>query len=329
MEVLFDHPNPFRYAHGGFQIQIEQTKKALEQAGVTVDWLRWWDTEQRGQIIHYFGRPNDWYVEAAQKAGFKVIVAELLTGLGSRGRFGRRVQRQIIPRLRKSFFFARMGWNTFRTADACVALTRWEAMLMEEIFDASPARTHVVGNGVETEFLHSSPETRGQWLVCTVTITERKRALETAQAAVLAKTPLWIIGRPYDSSDPYGQRFIEFARKNSEFIRYEGPLHDRAALAKAYRQSRGFVLLSTMESQSLSALEAAACECPLLLSDLPWARMTFDANATYAPICAPEQTAAHLRSFYDRAPTLAIPPRPPSWPEIAEQLKAVYAPLLQ
>ena len=33
MKVLFDHPNPFMLAHGGFQIQIEQTKKAPERIG--------------------------------------------------------------------------------------------------------------------------------------------------------------------------------------------------------------------------------------------------------------------------------------------------------
>ena len=33
MKVLFDHPNPFMLAHGGFQNQIEQTKKAPERIG--------------------------------------------------------------------------------------------------------------------------------------------------------------------------------------------------------------------------------------------------------------------------------------------------------
>ena len=46
MKVLFDHPNPFLLAHGGFQTQIVQTKVALERIGVEVDWLRWWDDEQ-------------------------------------------------------------------------------------------------------------------------------------------------------------------------------------------------------------------------------------------------------------------------------------------
>src|SRR2546428_13872771 len=63
MKVLVDHASPFLLAHGGFQIQIEETKRALERLGVTVEYLRWWDDEQRGDIIHFFGRPAGAYVD--------------------------------------------------------------------------------------------------------------------------------------------------------------------------------------------------------------------------------------------------------------------------
>ena len=139
---------------------------------------------------------------------------------------------------------------------------------MSYMFGAPKEKVHVIANGVEQAFLQSAPVTRGPWLVCTATITDRKRVLELAKAAVLAKTPLWIIGKPYAESDLYAQRFLAVARQNSPIIRYEGAVSDRAQLAGIYREARGFVLLSTKESLSLSALEAAACECPLLPSSL-------------------------------------------------------------
>ena len=89
MKVLIDHPNPFALAHGGLQVQIEQTKRGLEQIGVEVEWLRWWDDAQSADIIHYFGRPTGTYVRFAQAKGKKVVIAELLTGLGSRNAAGR------------------------------------------------------------------------------------------------------------------------------------------------------------------------------------------------------------------------------------------------
>jgi glycosyltransferase involved in cell wall biosynthesis len=327
MRVIFDHPEPFLLSHGGFQIQIEQTFGALREAKVDVEYLRWWDDQQRADIIHYFGRPSSAYVEQAQKKGIRIVMAQLLTGLGSRPQRVLPFQKAAITVARKTLpdlFTRRFAWNVFQKVDAAVALTPWEGHLMTYMFSAPKEKIYIVGNGVENVFLQSATATRGQWLVCTATVTERKRVLELAEAAVLAKTPLWIIGKPYAESDVYAQRFLALARQNSQIVRYEGAISDRAQLARIYREARGFVLLSTMESLSLSALESAACECPLLLSDLPWARTTFNESASYCPIVSSTQTAPHLRAFYDSAPTLKRPAKPPRWIEIAEQLKRVY-----
>jgi glycosyltransferase involved in cell wall biosynthesis len=327
MKILFDHPQPFLLAHGGFQIQIEQTKAGLESIGVDVEYLRWWDDRQHGDIIHYFGRPSSSYIQFARKKNIQVIIAPLLTGLGSRPKSARLFQKLImlgfetvLPRM----ILAHFNWDSFRLAGACIALTSWESYLMSEIFRARPEKVHVVPNGVELCFLESAVETRGDWLVCTAAITERKRVFELAQAALKAGTPLWIIGKAYSDSDPYAQQFLALARKNPEVIRYEGAIHDRSELARIYRQARGFVLLSTMESLSLSALEAAACGCPLLLSDLPWARGTFGETASYCPVTCASATAPVLRKFYDDCPTLPAPSRPKTWAEIGEQLRNVY-----
>ncbi len=89
-------------------------------------------------------------------------------------------------------------------------------------------------------------------------------------------------------------------------------------------------MLSAAESLSLSALEAAACECPLLLSDLPWARTVFKTRASYCPVTrSAGRTAQVLRRFYEAAPQLPAPPKPLSWKEVAQQVKAVYETLLQ
>ena len=112
-------------------------------------------------------------------------------------------------------------------------------------------------------------------------------------------------------------------------MRYEGPIGDRERLAQIYREARGFVLLSRWESLSLSALEAAACRCPLLLSDLPWAHDTFKDKATYCPFNTPlPAAAAVLRRFYETAPNLEPPPMPLSWMDVGRQIKAIYESIL-
>ena len=332
MTILFDHPEPALLAHGGMLIQIKQTKAALEALGCQVDYVRWWDETQRADILHYFGRLPAHLLRIARAKGIKVVLGELLTGQGSRPAWQLWCQRQTM-RLLRTVMPARLTqslrWESHRLADATVALTAWEAHLLNYLFGAPKEKIHVIPNGVERVFLQSAPAQRGQWLVCTATITERKRVLELARAAVQARTPLWIIGQAFSESDAYAREFLELARAHPQTLRFEGPIADRTRLALAYRESRGFVLLSACESLSLSALEAAACECPLLLSDLPWARTIFKERASYCPVPDSTQlTARVLRQFYEAAPQLPAPPKPLSWMEVAKQVKALYETLL-
>jgi len=328
MKVLFDYHTPFALAHGGLQYQIIQMKAALEQAGVETDYLRWWDAGQHADIIHFVGRPTTEYIAFAHGQNCKVIVGELLTATGSRSRgqlAAQKICTRILRKILPGTFAARMAWDAYRLADACIANTSWEAHLMNYLFDAPKERIHVVPNGVEEVFLNSPKAARGAWLVCTATITERKRVLELAGAAVRAQTPLWIIGRAYADTDPYAQKFFALARRHPQILRHEGAIADRARLAQIYREARGFVLLSNMETRSLSAEEAVACECPLLLGDLPWARSTFGDAARYCPMTkSTARTAGALRAFYAAAPSLPAPPKPASWIEVARQLKEIY-----
>jgi glycosyltransferase involved in cell wall biosynthesis len=327
MKVILDHNYLFILAHGGVQIQIEQTYRALREAQVDVEYSRWWDETQRADIIHYFGRPSIPYVDQAQRRGIRVVMAQLLGGLGSRPPWVLPFQKAAITLARKTLpqiITARFAWDVYQKVDAAVALTPWEAHLMHYMFGAPKEKVHVVANGVEEVFFQSKPATRGQWLVCVATIAPVKRMVELAEAALRAQTPIWVVGKAYSDSDPHAQRFFALARENPKIIRYEGAINDRARIAQIYREARGFVLLSRWESLSLSALEAAACECPLLLSDLPWARTTFKENVSYCPVASTSGTANVLRQFYDTAPNLKSPPKPPTWLEIAEQLKTVY-----
>ena len=199
---------------------------------------------------------------------------------------------------------------------------------MVEMFDADPEKVHVVPNGVEEVFFRNPQSAiqnpKSPWLVCTATITERKRVVELAEAAVLAKTPVWIVGKPYSDSDPYFLRFLDVVKRSEGIVRYEGGISDRSRMAEIYLSARGFVLLSTMESLSLSALEAAASGCPLLLSDLPWARCTFENAASYAPMASAANTALALRTFYDSSPDLPAPNKPATWNDVAALISAIY-----
>jgi glycosyltransferase involved in cell wall biosynthesis len=332
LKVLIHHLTPFALAHGGLQIQIQRTHDSLRDAGVEIDYLRWYDERQTGDILHFFGRIPVHYLRLAHKKKMKVVMAELLTQQGARPKWKLKLQQAAmrwIGRMAPGIATQTFGWPSYRLADACIANTPWEKQLMHQLFGAPEDRIHVVPNGVEPVFFDSKPIPRGKWLVCTATITERKRVLELAQAAVRAKTPMWIIGKPYHESESYYQRFLPLVKREPQLLRYEGGISDRARLARIYREARGFALLSAMETLSLSADEAAACETPLLLSDLPWARTTFGDSSSYCRITGEVETARVLREFYDAAPTMKAPRRPPTWIEVARQFIKVYEQVLK
>jgi glycosyltransferase involved in cell wall biosynthesis len=219
----------------------------------------------------------------------------------------------------------RLNWGGLLVrADAVVISTPWEAQIMRDVFGVPPEKVHVVSEAVQDVYLNSQPCPRGPWLVSTGTIHAIKRTIELAEAAILAKTPLRVIGRPHGQGDAYSERFMKLASEHPNEIRYEGFM-PQERLVQAYREARGFVLLSRYESLSIAALEAAACGCPLLLRDLPWAQTTFGDRASYCPRNASTAAAAKvLRHFYDSAPNLPVPPRPNSRAEAAQQLKSIY-----
>jgi glycosyltransferase involved in cell wall biosynthesis len=333
MKILLDCQIPVSLAHGGAQIQIDRTKEALEREGCEVEYLRWWDLEQTGDIIHFFGRANPSMITLAHAKGIKYVMSDLLTGQGSRKAWQLQAQGLIEKLLRKIMppvFLSNFRWDAYTQSDAVIVLTAWEAKIVSMLFGTQKDRLHVVPNGVEPEFFRKPGESseRGDELVCTATITERKRVLELAEAAVAARVPIRILGKPYGTNDNYFRRFMAVVESAPQFVRYTGAVNDRRELAHIYQKARGFVLLSTMESLSLSALEAAAAGCPLLLSDLPWARCTFGDNATYYPISGTDATAHVLRNFYNHALELPAPPPPSRWKDVASQLLLIYNSLL-
>ncbi|MBT3293881.1 MAG: glycosyltransferase family 4 protein [Verrucomicrobia bacterium] len=327
MRVLFDTYLPFGFAHGGVQVRYEHTVKALTAIGVDASPLAWWHDTVAGDVIHYFGRPTAHYIAYARSKGLRVVFTDLMGALAARPRSVRRMQylamrgaQAVLPEM----MLNRLAWEAFRRADACMAQTEAEADLMRRFMHAPPGKVHVIPNGVDAEFLAPSEGPREDALVCVAAIRPLKRVVEVGEAAVRAGVPMRFVGKPYAESDAYYLRFKSLVDRH-DTLHYDGPVSDRARLAAIYRQARGFVLLSRMESYSIASAEAAACGCPLLLSELPWARSVYGDNATYVRVGgAPSALADSLRTFHAQAPTLGPPPRPSSWTDVARKLLTVY-----
>ena len=326
MKILFDHSLPFALAHGGLQTQIEETKAALERRGLEVEFVRWWDARQRGDIIHFFGTPRLEYLNMAAEKRLPVVVTNLFThacnrppaDLRLRGlflRFAAALPRGISDHLNS---------RAYSRADRMVVGLKAERNVLETVFGIERKKVSVIPLGLHSDFLKAGRGSRDQpFLVTTGTITERKRSVELARLAHEARVPVLFLGKPYSHDDAYGKAFA--ALVDNRFVFHRGHIADRQALIELLRASRGFVIYSQHENWCLSAHEAAACGLPLLLPDLPWSRECFGSEASYLhPNADPGNTKA-LREFYEKAPGLEAPSiRLYSWDEVAEALEACY-----
>ena len=332
MKILFDHSLPFAWAHGGFQVQIEQTKAALERRGLEVDPVRWWDDRQRGDLIHRFGAPSTSYLQVAREKGLPVVVTHLFSATCNRTSFQLNVQGAITRTLLAlpgwGMVKNQLIWKSFQMADRMVIGLQAEKRVLQTVYGIPDSRIVRIPLGLDDVFLKIGTPSRSEsYLITTGTITEPKRSIEMALMAREAQVPILFVGKPYSRIDPYWKKFS--ALIDDRFVLYRDHVADRTEMISLLQSSRGFVLFSHYENWCLSAHEAAACGLPLLVPDLPWSRERFGDQASYLQPVPASGNVAKLRSFYERCPTLPPPTiRFYSWDDVAAQLEVCYRSLI-
>ncbi len=334
MKVLFNCHIPFSLAHGGMQIQIEQSKKALQQIGVETEFLRWWDEDQSGDILHHVGFLPDELTQFARAKGYKVIVTILLTAQCNRSPKELLVRQLAaasllslpLPRQIKT----KLPWLAARNYDHLTVGLEAERNFLERVYGIAREKISIVPLGLTDAFLKAGPPLRTEnHLICTGTITPSKNSLELAQMAHQARVPMLFVGKPYDFESQYWKDFQKLV--DGELIKLHPHVKDAAEIVQLLQRARGYVLMSRYENWSLAAHEAAGCGLPMLVPDQNWSRERFGDQVHYFPKKGTAaDSAAVLRKFYEKCPTLPSPQvHLPSWIEAAEQLRAVYNRVLE
>lgn len=321
---------PFALAHGGAQVQIEETKAALVARGIEVEFLRWWDDRQKGDLIHFFGVPPMALLEMAHAQNVPVVVTQLFTAACNRSVLKLRMQglmARLVSRL-PAGLRNQLAAASFRRADRMVVGLKAEERVLQIVFGLPERKIVRLPLGLHSDFLQVPPATRDErHLVTTGTITERKRSLELARMAREAEIPVLFVGKPYHPNDPYWREFSKLI--DDRFVLHQPHVKDRSEMIRLLRASRGFVIYSQYENWCLSAHEATACGLPVLLPDMPWARECFGTEVKYLSPQPRPDNAGCLRSFYDACPNLPPPAiKLYSWDEVAEKLEACYRSLI-
>jgi len=329
VKVLIDQHLPFVFAHGGANTQVEQTKTALERAGVEVEFLRWWDGRQRGDLIHFFGAPTPAYLQMARQAGLPVLINTLFTDSCNRSLSRLKRQGWLIRAMLSAPFGEgvkqHLPWRSYPQCAHNVVGLEAERTVLNVVYRAPDERISVVPYGMSAVFINAGPGVRKEpYLICTGTVTERKNFVELAQMARTAQTPVLFVGKPYHEDDPYWLRFQKLV--DNQWVRYRSHVDSEIEMAHLLQSARGFVFMSNYENWCLSAHEAAVCGLPLLVQDQNWSRERFGDQARYFPtIGVTSENIARLKQFYQDAPGLPAPEiKIYTWDDVALQLKAVY-----
>ena len=333
MKVLLDSHIPASLAHGGAQIQVDRTKAALENIGVEVEYLRWWDERQTGDLIHYFGTCNNDYLDVARAAKRPVVVTTLFTETCNRP--DARLARQgWMVRTLLALPFGRslkhqFAWQTYHHCAHNVVGLEAERRVLQLVYRVPPEKVSIVPLGLSDAYLNAGAGPRSEaQLITTGTITRRKNSVALAELARAAQTPVLFVGKPYHPDDPYWRRFEKLI--DGRWVKHHPHVAGEPEMISLLRSARGFVFMSEGENWCFSAHEAAACGLPLLVQDQKWSRERFGDQSSYFPsIGFTPENAEILRQFYHDVPRLPAPRvKLYSWADAARGLKEVYTRVL-
>lgn len=227
--------------------------------------------------------------------------------------------------------------SAMRRMDVVLALHEAQARQIEETYGVDPARVRVVGTGFNASVFRDDAEAEGR---------RRARAESGAPSELVYAGKIWrkkgvvsLLRALGEVDAPRGLRLTlaggnggeqgEFraVQELARACRWPVEMPGRLAqprLARAYRAADVFVLPSFFEGLPLVAVEALACGCKVVMTDLPGIRPWVEGNVPGADVtwvepprmaCVDEPLAADLPAFEHRlaqalSAALATPARP-------------------
>jgi glycosyltransferase involved in cell wall biosynthesis len=327
MKVIFDVEHPYAWAHGGCQILVEKLMKYLPHFGVAVEPLRWWDEQQKGDILNIFYWPTPVH-ELAKQKGIKVVSWVFLDTYTSKGALNLYFRKQFISVFRTFFrqLSGKIGWELANISDAFLFPSEYDKQLSNYLFSTKIDKSFVILHGVDEQYLvepHQNPH-NADFLVCVATIDPRKNILLLVRLAKELKIPVVFIGKPY-ADNAYFQSFLN--NVDNKYVIYKGYLEEQSKL-EYLKKAKGFVLLSKAESGCIAVLEALATRCPVFLPDFSWAKNIYKGYATFGNCKDYNKLKSSLRDFYDNAHNQPNDFPVLSWENVAKRYFEMYKKVL-
>ncbi len=269
MKVAFySYPSAFQNPGGG-EIQLLNTKKALEEKGVEVKLFdQWNDRLEDFDILHIFGSVKDCIglMRTAKNKGVKIVLSTIFYSNFKRaiyesGRARAKVDllfRHLIKLVLPNFPSGRR--ETMLLADALLPNGNAEKSQLIRLFAMPAKKIFVVPNGVDKVFKDANPDlfmkrhNIADFSLAVGRIEPRKNQLNLIRAFNKIRKNLVIIGDPVSDYPDYYKKCKDTASENIYFLK--GIDHEDPLLASVYAASSLFIVPGWFETPGLAALEA-------------------------------------------------------------------------
>lgn len=278
MRVKYLPHQPHCFAFGGFDLQMLNTLKAVQDAGVDASKLDIWSRDSEFDILHVWGigSHNFTTIDFAKKAGKSVVATILVpyydtirTKLGYYYRF-----LQVMESIR-----------ILKKIDKIVILNDLQLKVVHQRYKVPISKIEVIPNIVEDayfkipDFDFKKKYGIEKFVLCTGNVCSRKNQYNLALACINLNLDLVLIGNVLDGETLYGKQLADLAKryKNITWISQQESGSDE--LVSAYFNCMIYALPSKSETQPISALEAVAMGKPLLLLDRSYANQPYYKNA--------------------------------------------------
>lgn len=272
MKVLFfTYPVAF-VTPGGGEIQLQQTRSALQSLGVQVDLFNMWQPNITDyDVIHLFSvQPGVRQLQDAARArGIKVVNSPIMWIRKGAGHYDMNNIYCVMVH-----------------SDLVLPNSIAEKDMFLDFYDLPAERYHVAYNGIDPSALTpvSSELFTKQfklkdksYVLCVANIEPRKNQYRLIEAANKLNLPLVLIGHVRDQS-----YFAECQKIMSSNTHYVGPLpHNSDLFKSAFAGCKMHVLAGLLETPGLSSMEAAALGAPVVSTSVGSAKEYFKDMVQY------------------------------------------------
>lgn len=188
-----------------------------------------------------------------------------------------------------------------KTSKHIITVSEFSKKEIMSFFDLKEENVSVVYDSVRDNFRYIKAEYPDQYILAVSSMAYHKNFIGLIKAFKLIKNKrikLYVVGGI--NKKIFGEKSLDILKylENNPNIKYLGRVSDEK-LVELYSNAQCFVYPSFYEGFGLPPLEAQACGCPIIISDIPVFKEIYGKSAVYFNPYSPEDIANKIETVLE------------------------------